>query len=574
VSGPASTALGPAEQMERLRSASQLLRQGRRQEAVTELRVLQGQSPADSDVHRLLGVALNEMGDCAGAEFMFRAALALKPKEANLLFGLVEALIAQKKGDEAVSALAPFVNEQTTDFSLLTWSGLALQSAGQAKGAVAMFERALRAQPGSAIAHHNLAGAYVDDRHYRGAQAEESRARALGLDAPEMFVVEGRAARGQNRLDRAVNRFAEAIRRRPTYTLATVELAETLWLATGDAQETFRVYEQAARVQNPDRDLARHKAKLQEEIGDREGAYATLKDALSRLQTPELEIFAAQVVVHLDPWVALGHAQRALALAPGHSTGQAALAQVHLALGEPRLAASIVEGMTHRAPADQYGWALSGIVWRMLGDPRYGRLYDYERMVVRSPIDTPRGWSSLEDYLADLASELRPLHGSVGHQVGQSMRHGSQTESNLARETTPAVTAFFGAIDRPIRRYMAQLGTGRDALRERLRNDYALNGIWSVNLRANGFHVPHVHPKGWLSSACHIALPGTVAIKREGWLQFGEPGIPTSPVLPADHFIRPEPGQLVLFPSYMWHGTIPFSGEEPRLSMAFDVVPK
>jgi hypothetical protein len=28
----------------------------------------------------------------------------------------------------------------------------------------------------------------------------------------------------------------------------------------------------------------------------------------------------------------------------------------------------------------------------------------------------------------------------------------------------------------------------------------------------------------------------------------------------------------VLFPSYMWHGTVPFEGAE-RLSMAFDLVP-
>ena len=210
----------------------------------------------------------------------------------------------------------------------------------------------------------------------------------------------------------------------------------------------------------------------------------------------------------------------------------------------------------------------------MLDDPRYRRLYDYEHMVVRSPIDTPAGWSRLDGYLADLAAELRPLHRSVAHPIGQSMRQGSQTESDLARETTPAIAAFFSAIDGPIRRYMAGLSKGRDPLRGRLKGDYGLNGIWSVNLRANGFHVPHLHPKGWLSSACHIALPQAVAIGREGWLQFGEPGIPTSPDLPAEYFVRPEPGQLVLFPSYMWHGTVPFSGEEPRLSIAFDVVPK
>ena len=45
------------------------------------------------------------------------------------------------------------------------------------------------------------------------------------------------------------------------------------------------------------------------------------------------------------------------------------------------------------------------------------------------------------------------------------------------------------------------------------------------------------------------------------------------PVLDAEHFVRPRPGLLALFPSYMWHGTVPFRADERRLTMAFDVVP-
>jgi hypothetical protein len=30
---------------------------------------------------------------------------------------------------------------------------------------------------------------------------------------------------------------------------------------------------------------------------------------------------------------------------------------------------------------------------------------------------------------------------------------------------------------------------------------------------------------------------------------------------------------MVLFPSYMWHGTVPFRSPTPRTTIAFDVVP-
>jgi hypothetical protein len=84
-----------------------------------------------------------------------------------------------------------------------------------------------------------------------------------------------------------------------------------------------------------------------------------------------------------------------------------------------------------------------------------------------------------------------------------------------------------------------------------------------------------VHHEGWLSSACYIALPDAVAHSpgREGWLKFGEPGVATQPRLGPEHFVQPECGRLVLFPSYMWHGTVPFGGDTPRLSVAFDLLP-
>ena len=45
------------------------------------------------------------------------------------------------------------------------------------------------------------------------------------------------------------------------------------------------------------------------------------------------------------------------------------------------------------------------------------------------------------------------------------------------------------------------------------------------------------------------------------------------PALGPEHFVKPRPGLLVLFPAYMWHGVEPFAGDEKRLSVAFDVLP-
>ena len=36
---------------------------------------------------------------------------------------------------------------------------------------------------------------------------------------------------------------------------------------------------------------------------------------------------------------------------------------------------------------------------------------------------------------------------------------------------------------------------------------------------------------------------------------------------------RPEPGMMLLFPSYFFHRTLPFQSHETRISIAFDVMP-
>jgi hypothetical protein len=54
-------------------------------------------------------------------------------------------------------------------------------------------------------------------------------------------------------------------------------------------------------------------------------------------------------------------------------------------------------------------------------------------------------------------------------------------------------------------------------------------------------------------------------------IKFGEPNFDIG--LGVRRAIQPQPGRLVLFPSYMWQGTIPFQGSSKRTTIAFDAVP-
>jgi hypothetical protein len=78
-----------------------------------------------------------------------------------------------------------------------------------------------------------------------------------------------------------------------------------------------------------------------------------------------------------------------------------------------------------------------------------------------------------------------------------------------------------------------------------------------------------------LSSAYYVQVPPVVADpqQRQGWLQFGAPDFDLGLATPAQRLVQPKAGRLVLFPSMLWHGTMPFNDHEPRVTIAFDVVP-
>jgi len=195
-------------------------------------------------------------------------------------------------------------------------------------------------------------------------------------------------------------------------------------------------------------------------------------------------------------------------------------------------------------------------------------------MVLSSYLEVPAGWPDLNSFLTQLTSSLVALHNPYGHRpLYQSLRRGTETTQDLSRSQDPVIQALFRSFAAPIARYREHIGQGADPLRRRNRGAARFNGSWSVRLHCGGYHTTHVHPRGWISSACYIQLPDRMP-GTEGILTFGAPGVLTTPALGAEHSVRPEVGLLVLFPSYFWHGTLPFHSEQPRLTVAFDAVPE
>ena len=556
----------------RAQQAAALLNQRRFAEARDLLVPLVSTLPGEADIRHLFGAALAGTGDAAGAERALRAALTINAAHVHAAVDLARLLAVQERHEELLAATEAAAAAPRPRLALLDLRAQALQALDRTAEALAVRERQVRLAPDNPATHHNLAALLGDMGHADRAEAAARTAFAKGGDAPETWLALARALQKQARYDEADAAFGEVLERRPLALDALRDQAQLVWMRTGDAAAACARIDRMI-VEHPDvSPLRALKAKVLTYADDSRGAYEAM--TAGPLTDAAGHLAASRAAVAFDADRALEHARSAVAMAPGQEDARRGLVEALLAVGAAEEAAPMVEAMLRDRPLDQYLLAFQATLWRLLDDPRLAQLYDYEAVVRGWRIDTPDGWPDLASYLADLALTLRSLHRLKTHPLDQSLRHGTQTSMDLLVSEEPTVRAFFKAIDGPIRRHMAFLGHGDDPLRRRNTGGYRIKGAWSVQLQPDGFHADHLHPDGWLSSACYIALPDAVeGAGREGWIQFGRPGIPTAPPLEAQHFIKPEPGLLALFPSYMWHGTVPFSGDQTRLTIAFDVVP-
>jgi tetratricopeptide (TPR) repeat protein len=237
-----------------------------------------------------------------------------------------------------------------------------------------------------------------------------------------------------------------------------------------------------------------------------------------------------------------------------------------LRTGRAAEAASRAQAMTGTPGAFLF-WPYLSIAWRLLGDPRWEWLEGDEALVGVYDLELPS--------LDSLAAGLRTLHRTTHQPLEQSVRGGTQTQGNLFQRVEPEIRALRAAVLAAVERHVAQLPAPRadhPTLGVPRGGRVRFAGSWSVRLTGGGHHANHIHPAGWFSSALYVALPEpeTRGTPPAGWLTLGAPQAELGIDLPEFRRVEPKPGRLVLFPSTMWHGTVPFEAGE-RLTVAFDV---
>ncbi|WP_246844975.1 putative 2OG-Fe(II) oxygenase [Altererythrobacter sp. TH136] len=534
---------------------------------------------------------------------------------------------------QAFRLLEAAARQRGSDAPLWNSAGNAAMRAGQVEDAAAAFGRAVDADPASleyainhaialgrcgrdqaaidALVHHAAAGArdarYCSVRAARalalGQRAEAARwyDAALAAEPGHARATLGRARVALERAEPdAVEQFERAIAAQPG--------DRERWLGKAQALEADARFAEAAEVAaaltaqmpgwidalrfetalllkagDPDctRPFAAAEAALPgdpaiaaahvEALGalDRFGAAAD-RAAAARTRFPAIPEFAMLEAQHAG---AAGDDARAELIwreLPLRSTERDLLEARHrLRVGQPDAAVRLLNRVREADHANVTAWALLGVAWRLLDDPRAGWLHEQPGLVAMLPL---HGWTELREEVTAL---LHQLHDAAAPPLGQSLRGGTQTRGGLFDRMEQPFVRLADTIDATLEDYRAQLPAA-DAAHPLLRHrdaPWRIAGSWSVRLAGGGdHHTAHIHPFGILSSALYAEIPPPALDQdpEAGWLEVGRPAADLRLDLPPLHVIRPVPGDLALFPSTLFHGTRPFSGGR-RMTVAFDV---
>lgn len=428
----------------------------------------------------------------------------------------------------------------------------------------------------AAMLHTNLGLALRHQRRDAEALAQYDRAAALAPDLPGLDIHRAEALQNLKRYDEALAVYRTAIAARPDDAEAHRLYNDLLYRLKRD--EYLQSYNRAPQS----RDLLLGKARFLAE--EKRGAemLAVYRQLLSR-DPDDLRaaLGVAEALILLNrPQDAVSAYDALIARHGGDAPLHARAAQAALLAGDPERALRLTGQGLAQSPHDQACLAMTSLALRQLKDERDEALNGYDSFVRVFDLEPPQGFSRMEDFNAELNAWLDRLHPDTREFVNQSLRGGTQTPDHIFGAGHDLVNRLEQRIRQAVSRYVAELKDSDDVfgathpfLSRRAKN-FRYAGSWSSRLKDCGFHVNHIHPAGWISSCYYIAVPDAAKDEtaRQGWIKFGEPGFDVG--LGIRRSIQPMPGRLVLFPSYMWHGTIAFHDVAARTTIAFDVVPR
>lgn len=460
-----------------------------------------------AEAYTNLGVALQQQGDRDGAIDSYRHAVKVKPSYTQVYYIMGHAL--RDKGDlkASIDCYQQAANIKPANADAFNNLGTAQQHNGEPEAAIDSYKQALKISPACAEAYNNMGSAYLE----------------------------------KGDLDAAIDSYKKAIEIKPDYANAHDNLGHALH-DKGELEASIDCYKSALKIM-PD------SAQAHNNIGNALREFGKYEEAI--------EHFDFVTASETDPnnplfWL--------------NSKSQT-LECLYILGRYPELK----ERLNVLAESGDINLRVAGVsafVSHQLGfeDP-----YPF----CRNPLNFVQT-GNLSDHISDVNGFVEDLilEAAEENQLWEP-RHGVTKFGFQSSPTIFKAGKNCEALEKIFRKeidsYYAKFKSEDCAYMNLWPKDFELRG-WFVRLLKNGHQQSHNHPSGWLSGVVYLK---TVDSKDtdEGAIELSLQGHDL-PILDDSYprkIHRPKKGDIVLFPSSLYHSTIPFNEDTERCVIAFDL---
>ena len=176
----------------------------------------------------------------------------------------------------------------------------------------------------------------------------------------------------------------------------------------------------------------------------------------------------------------------------------------------------------------------------------------------------------------DLISSILEFHksGESDPKSQPLLSNGKQSSGNIFLNQREDIQLLKKILENKVKNYLKEFSTSNEGFIINWPKNYKIYG-WLVSISSGGKLSAHIHKEGWLSGSLYFKMPSKKT-KNEGNIVFSLDGAnyPTDGKKFDKKSVDVNKGDLVLFPSSLFHHTIPFKSNEERVTFAFDIIPQ
>ena len=510
-----------------------LVNGGRFTEAEASAQALISRYPGAFILYNVLGVAQENLQKFEDAAATYRKALTIDPSIAEIYVNLGAVLGHLGRVDEAIASYRKAIQLRPNMVVAYFNLGIILQEQGRYDEAVAAYRKAIGLEPGFYEAIGNLGTVLQRQGKLEEATSLYRQALAIHADARGYFNL-GTALRDEGKHQEASESYLKALQLNPNYADAHNNLGE-IFRDRGNMDEAIRCYENAMAI-DPDHPNANYNMG---EFHSLAKEYAKAIPYFERSRFEDFQERAMECLYKIERYDEFREKLKSMVRSGKKSMMLATLSTHHaINFGVPDEYNFCPEPM-------RFAWHTS---IPELAEPGSQLLQDVLETIDQTPI------------AARMQGRLYA---------------GMQSAGNLLKRPEPAFQKLAVLVKQKIAEYREHYANEDCELIKSFPREIDFSSSWYLKMKKGGNLGSHIHEEGWISGCVYLKLPKQKVHETDAGFEYGTDGdsYPRQHDNFPSHIVVQEVGDIVLFPSSLFHRTIPFSSDEDRVCVAFDLKP-